>query len=181
MAKLDPRVLLAILHDIAAATFSWSLAYLLRFNFEPPPHFIDEMLHTLIWVVPLQVIVFWKFNLYRGRWRYASITDLRRIILAIFSAAALIPLMLWMFRISAVIPRSVLIINPVLLLFIMGGSRFIYRQWKEHGLYSKLKINGEPVLVLGASDAAVSLSKELAHNHNWKLVGFLDDNVKNHG
>lgn len=181
MVKLDSRVLLAILHDIAAATFSWSLAYLLRFNFEPPPHFIDEMLHTLIWVVPLQVIVFWKFNLYRGRWRYASITDLRRIILAIFSAAALIPLMLWMFRISAVIPRSVLIINPVLLLFIMGGSRFIYRQWKEHGLYSKLKINGEPVLVLGASDAAVSLSKELAHNHNWRLVGFLDDNVKNHG
>lgn len=181
MAKLDLRTLLAILHDLAAAVFSWNLAYLLRFNFELPPQFIDEMLRTLIWVVPLQGIIFWHFDLYRGRWRYASITDLRQIFLAVLTAAALIPLVLWMFRISAVIPRSVLIINPVLMLLSMGGSRFIYRQWKEHGLYRKFRINGEPVLVLGASDAAVGLSKELARSRDWRLVGFLDDNIKNHG
>lgn len=181
MAKLDPHTLLAILHDLAAATLSWILAYLLRFNFDPAPHFIDEMLYTLIWVVPLQGITFWRFDLYRGRWRYASIADLQRIILAIFTAAALIPLVLWMFRISAVIPRSVLIIDPLLLLLIMGGSRFLYRQWKEHGLYGRFKVNGEPVLILGASDAAINLSKDLARSPNWRLMGFLDDNVNNHG
>ena len=181
MAKLDLRTLLAMLHDFAAAGFAWSFAYLLRFNFEPPPHFIDEMLHTLIWVVPLQSIVFWRFGLYRGLWRYASVTDLRRIFLAVLTAAALIPFVLWMFRISAVIPRSVLVINPALLLLVMGGSRFIYRLWKEHGLYRNLKLNLEPVLVLGASDAAVGLSKELARSRDWRLVGFLDDNVDKHG
>ncbi len=181
MAKLDLRTLLAMLHDFVAAAFAWSLAYLLRFNFEPPPHFIDEMLHTLIWVVPLQSIVFWRFGLYRGLWRYASVTDLRRIFLAVLTAAALIPLVLWMFRISAVIPRSVLVINPALLLLVMGGSRFIYRLWKEHGLYRNLNVNVEPVLVLGASDAAVGLSKELARSRDWRLVGFLDDNVDKHG
>ena len=86
-----------------------------------------------------------------------------------------------MFRISAVIPRSVLIIDPLLLLLIMGGSRFLYRQWKEHGLYGRFKINGEPVLILGASDAAINLSKDLARSPNWRLMGFLDDNVNNHG
>lgn len=181
MVKLDLRTLLAMLHDFAMAAFAWSLAYLLRFNFEPPPHFIDEMLHTLIWVVPLQSIIFWRFGLYRGLWRYASVTDLRRIFLAVLTAAALIPLVLWMFRISAVIPRSVLVINPALLLLLMGGSRFIYRLWKEHGFYRNLKLNVEPVLVLGASDAAVGLSKELARSRNWRLVGFLDDNVDKHG
>ncbi len=181
MAKLDLRTLLAMLHDFAAAIFAWSLAYLLRFNFEPPPHFIDEMLHTLIWVVPLQSIVFWRFGLYRGLWRYASVTDLRRIFLAVLTAAALIPLVLWMFRISAVIPRSVLVINPALLLLVMGGSRFIYRLWKEHGFYRNFNLNVEPVLVLGASDAAVGLSKELARSRDWRLVGFLDDNVDKHG
>ncbi|MEO6423596.1 MAG: nucleoside-diphosphate sugar epimerase/dehydratase [Candidatus Nitrotoga sp.] len=168
-------------HDLVAAAFAWSLAYLLRFNFEPPPHFLDEMLHTLIWVVPLQSIIFWRFGLYRGLWRYASVTDLRRIFLAVLTTAALIPLVVWMFRISAVIPRSVLVINPALLLLAMGGSRFIYRLWKEHGLYSNLKLNVEPVLVLGAGDAAVGLSKELARSRDWRLVGFLDDNVDNHG
>lgn len=181
MVKLDLRTLLAMLHDFAVAAFAWSLAYLLRFNFEPPPHFIDEMLHTLIWVVPLQSIIFWRFGLYRGLWRYASVTDLRRIFLAVLTAAALIPLVLWMFRISAVIPRSVLVIDPALLLLLMGGSRFIYRLWKEHGFYRNLKLNVEPVLVLGASDAAVGLSKELARSRDWRLVGFLDDNVDKHG
>ncbi|MCX7196139.1 MAG: nucleoside-diphosphate sugar epimerase/dehydratase [Proteobacteria bacterium] len=175
------RTLLAMLHDFAAAAFAWTLAYLLRFNFEPPPHFIDEMLHTLIWVVPLQSIIFWRFGLYRGLWRYASVTDLRQIFLAVLTAAALIPFVLWMFRISAVIPRSVLVIDPALLLLVMGGSRFIYRLWKEHGFYRNLKLNMEPVLVLGASDAAVGLSKELARSRDWRLVGFLDDNVDKHG
>jgi len=170
-----------MLHDLVAAAFAWSLAYLLRFNFEPPPHFINEMLHTLIWVVPLQGIVFWRFGLYRGLWRYASVTDLRRIFLAVLMAASLIPLVIWMFRINAVIPRSVLVINPALLLLVMGGSRFIYRLWKEHGSYSNLKLNVEPVLVLGAGDAAVGLSKELARSRDWRLVGFLDDNVDKHG
>lgn len=170
-----------MLHDFAAAAFAWSLAYLLRFNFEPPPHFINEMLHTLIWVVPLQSIIFWRFGLYRGLWRYASVTDLRQIFLAVLTAAALIPFVLWMFRISAVIPRSVLVIDPALLLLVMGGSRFIYRLWKEHGFYRNLNLNVEPVLVLGASDAAVGLSKELARSRDWRLVGFLDDNADKHG
>ncbi len=181
MAKLDLRTLLAMLHDLLVAAFAWSFAYLLRFNFELPPNFMDEMLRTLIWVVPLQGVVFWRFGLYRGLWRYASVADLHRIFLAVLTAAALIPLALWMFRVSAVVPRSVLVINPVLLLLIMGGSRFIYRLWKEHGLYRNLKLNGEPVLVLGAGDAAVSLSKELARSDDWHMVGFLDDDSGKHG
>ena len=175
------RTLLAMLHDLAAAAFAWSFAYLLRFNFEPPPNFIDEMIRTLIWVTPLQGVIFWRFGLYQGLWRYASVTDLRRIFLAVLMAAALIPLVLWMFRVSAVVPRSVLIINPVLLLLIMGGSRLVYRLWKEQGLYRNIKLHGEPVLVLGAGDAAVSLSKELARSHDWRLVGFLDDELGKRG
>ena len=181
MARRDLRKPLAILHDFVAAMLAWSLAYLLRFNFEPPPEFVDEMVRTLIWVAPLQSLVFWSFGLYKGMWRYASMADLRRILLAVLAAAALIPLVLWMFRVNAVVPRSVMVINPVLLLLIMGGSRLIYRLWKEQGLYRDLKLLGEPVLVLGAGDAAVGLSKELARSREWRLVGFLDDATDKHG
>jgi FlaA1/EpsC-like NDP-sugar epimerase len=181
MAKPDIRTVLAMLHDFVAAAFAWTFAYLLRFNFDPPDNFIDEMLRTLLWVAPLQGIIFWRFGLYQGLWRYASVADLRRIFLAVLTAAGMIPLVLWMFRISAIVPRSVLIFNPVLLLLIMGGSRFIYRIWKEQGLYRDIRLHGEPVLVLGADDAAVSLSKELSRSKDWRLVGFLDDDTAKHG
>lgn len=179
MVKLDRRTLLAMLHDLVAAALAWSFAYLLRFNFEPPENYLYDMVHTLLWVAPLQGVIFWRFGLYQGLWRYASVTDLRRIFLAVLTAAALIPLELWMF-LNIVVPRSVLVFNPVLLLLIMGGSRFVYRLWKEQGMYSNIRLNGEPVLVLGADDAAVSLSKELARSSDWRLVGFLDDDIGKH-
>ena len=92
MVKPNTRTLLAILHDLVAAAIAWSFAYLLRFNFELPDNFIDEMERTLIWVAPLQGLTFWRFGLYQGIWRYASVTDLRRIFLAVLTSAALIPL-----------------------------------------------------------------------------------------
>jgi len=181
MLKPSMRTTLAVLHDAVAAALAWSLAYLLRFNFDLPADFAVELRQTLVLVVPLQVIIFWRFNLYRGIWRYASTTDLRRIFLAVMLSAAAIPLMFWMLRLGLIVPRSVLAIDPLLLIVLMGGSRFVYRMWKEQGLYGDIKLHGEPVLVLGAGDAAVSLAKELAKSSDWCLVGFLDDNTEHHG
>ncbi len=181
MFKANIRTTLAVLHDAVAAVLAWSLAYLLRFNFELPPNFAAELQQTLYWVVPLQLIIFWRFHLYRGIWRYASTADLRRIVLAVLLSAAAIPLMFLMLRLDMVIPRSVLIINPLLLILMMGGSRFIYRMWKEQGLYGSFKLHGEPVLVLGAGDAAASLAKDLIASSDWRLVGFLDDDIDKHG
>jgi FlaA1/EpsC-like NDP-sugar epimerase len=181
MPKFNARTWLAVLHDTAAAAVAWSFAYLLRFNFDLPEDFAAELRQTLTWVVPLQMLIFWRFGLYRGIWRYASTADLRRIVLAVLWSAAAIPLMFWMLRLGLVIPRSVLVINPLLLILLMGGSRFMYRMWKEQGLYADIKLQGEPVLVLGAGDAAASLEKELAKSSDWRLVGFLDDNKERHG
>jgi FlaA1/EpsC-like NDP-sugar epimerase len=181
MFNSNTRTALAVLHDAIAAALAWSFAYLLRFNFELPPNFAAELHQTVYWVVSLQMVIFWRFNLYRGIWRYASTIDLRRIFLAVLLSAAAIPLMFWMLRLDLVIPRSVLIINPLLLILMMGGSRFVYRLWKEQGLYRNFKLSGEPVLVLGAGDAAASLSKDLTKSSDWRLVGFLDDDTDKHG
>ena len=170
-----------MLHDGIAAALAWSFAYLLRFNFELPPNFSAELQQTLYWVVPLQLLIFWRFDLYRGIWRYASTADLRRIFLAVMLSAAAIPLMFLMLRLDFVIPRSVMIINPLLLILMMGGSRFVYRMWKEQGLYGDFKLHGEPVLVLGAGDVAANLAKELVASTDWRLVGFLDDETDKHG
>ncbi len=181
LVRRNPRAALAFLHDLIAAALAWVLAYLLRFNLEPPPNFLSEMWRTLVWVVPLQGLVFWRFGLYRGIWRYASINDLKRILLAVLLAAAAIPLLFWMSRVNAIVPRSVLLIYPLLLLLMMGGNRLIYRLWKEQSLYSKMGLQGEPVLVLGVDEAAVNLSKEMARSHTWRVVGFLGGDEEKRG
>ncbi|MEQ1917200.1 MAG: nucleoside-diphosphate sugar epimerase/dehydratase, partial [Gallionella sp.] len=173
--KSISRTTLAMLHDMVAAIVAWMLAYQLRFNFELPPEYAHEVMQTVLWVALLQLAVFWALGLYKGIWRYASLHDLRRIVVAVSLAAVLIPFVLWMLRTQLVVPRTVLIFNPVLLLLLMGGSRLSYRFWKETRGKSALKLSSEPVLVLGAGDAAVSLSKDLAKNPAWQLVGFLDD------
>jgi len=172
---------IAMLHDLIAATLAWWFAYLLRFNFDLPLSFKNELWSTLIWVIPLQCGVFWAFSLYRGVWRYASVADLRRILFAVIAATALIPLVLGLFRVSVVVPRAVLIIDPLLLMLMMGGSRLLYRMWKENLLYGSFHLQGEPVLVLGAGEAGVALSKDLARNVEWHQVGFLDDDPSKQG
>ncbi|MFH2139942.1 MAG: nucleoside-diphosphate sugar epimerase/dehydratase [Pseudomonadota bacterium] len=175
IAKVNARSVLALLHDIVAVAVAWIGAYLLRFNFELPEAFSSELRQTLVWVVPVQGIAFFALGLYRGIWRYASVNDLRRILYAVVLGAGAIPLFFWMLRLEVVLPRSVLIIYPALLLLMMGGGRLVYRLWKEQTLFSDIKWSGEPVLILGAGDAAASLAKELALNTAWRVVGFLDD------
>ncbi len=175
LRKSHSRTMLAMLHDCGATLLAWGLAYALRFNFELPANFLAELKQTVLWVVLLQLAVFWKLGLYRGIWRYASVPDLRRIVVAVLVAAALIPFALWMLRVNLIVPRSVLILNPLLLILMMGGSRLLYRSWKETHLHRKLKLASEPVLILGAGDAAIHLSRDLVKNPAWQLVGFLDD------
>jgi FlaA1/EpsC-like NDP-sugar epimerase len=177
----NQRVILALLHDLIASGVAWILAYLLRFNFEIPESLLPSVWQTLQWIVPLQGAIFWFFGLYRGMWRYASMPDLRRIFLAVIASVAAIVSLLWMLRLNITIPRSVLIIYPLLLLIFMGGSRLIYRLWKEGLLSWRSEIHGKRVLILGAGDAAVALSKELQRSNVWHVVGFLDNDERKHG
>jgi FlaA1/EpsC-like NDP-sugar epimerase len=172
---INPRTFFALLHDIAVASIAWLSAYLLRFNFAIPEEFTISMLQSLSWVVPLQALVFVAFGLYRGVWRFASVSDLKRIFLAVASATALIIAALFMLQTGIVIPRSVIILDPLLLILMMGGSRFVYRAWKEHQLYGITLKQGNPVIVLGAGEAAVALVKDLARSPQWQVVGLLDD------
>ncbi len=180
--NINPRTVTIILYDILVATFCWLGAYWLRFNLEIPPEFETAALSTLLWVVPLQAVVFWHFGLYRGIWRFASLPDLKRIVLAVGVAALLIPVVLILFRVSDVVPRSVLILDPLLLLIVMGGSRLAYRAWKEHRLTSVLHPGSKPVLVAGAGSAADFLLRELARNPaGFHVLGLLDDSRDKQG
>lgn len=173
MFHINPRAALAFAHDIVAAVVAWTGAFWLRFNLEIPEPYLTMLLESLLWAIPLQAVVFWRFGLYRGIWRYASLPDLKRILLAVGITALAIPAVIVMLRLP--VPRSVLVLDPVLLAMIMGGSRVIYRMWKERRLRSLTGGQREPVVVIGADEAAASLLKDLARSAQWRVAAVFDD------
>ena len=76
------RAWLAFAHDLCAAALAWVAIYWLRFNLDLKEPYLVDMAWTLLWIVPLQGTIFLAFGLYRGLWRFASILDLKRIVLA---------------------------------------------------------------------------------------------------
>ena len=171
---LKYRALLAAIHDVLVAIFAWFMAYQLRFNFSIPADFWQSFYVMTLIAIPIQMVLFVRFGLYKGVWRFASIPDLKRIVLAALLSAVVVTALLSMIKV-AFVPRSVLLLNPLLLILLMGGSRFAYRAWQEHRLYGVSTKQGTPVIVLGAGDAAIALVKELARGDEWRVVGMLDD------
>src|SRR4051812_3269061 len=172
------RTLLAVSHDAVACGIAWLVAHWLRFDLTIPTRYLESALVGAAWLIPMSVLIFVTLRLYRGLWRYASLTDLKQIILAVMLVAVCGPTVLYMLSIP--VPRSVLIIHPILLAALMCGSRLAYRAWSERDLRFMVH-DRKPVLVLGAEEIAINLIRELKRSAEWRVVGMLDDDGLKHG
>ena len=175
---INPRAFLALFYDLAAAATAWSLLFWARFNFNIDASDFTglDVIRSLAFVIPVHALVFVGLGLYQGLWRFASLADLRRIVLGAFMAAAGTAVLFALVRPDSFIwPRFVLVLQPFLLIVLMGGARFAYRSWREHRLYGLAAVKGEPVLVLGAGAAGARLVSELAKSETWHVVALLDD------
>lgn len=171
--------------DLGLTVLSIIAAYILRL--ELIEIFANYYL-SLIWMTGLSLIikpvVYYLFGLYRRMWIYASMRELRLIVMAVTTASAIIsPIMLVLFanRLFVSFPRSVLIIDWVTSLMLIGGSRYGLRMLAEAvNKNSSLKTptSSKHILIIGAGDAGALVAKELLKNPtiSRKPVGFLDDN-----
>lgn len=175
------RSALALMHDIAVAIFAWYSAFWLRFNFNIPLEQMALMKKTLVMVFVVEAITSFSFGLYRGTWRFASLTDLKRILAAAFVSSVILVSILFVMNTETNVPRSILILNPILLILMMGGSRIIYRAFKEHQIYSVNLKQGKPVFIIGAGTTAISLIKDLSQSPEWQVIGMLDNDKSMHG
>lgn len=174
--KLNLRILLAFIHDLAVCGLAWLAAFWLRFTPDPiPDAYWSVALTTLVWVVPIHAALFLGVGLYRGIWRFASVPDLKRIVIAAAAGAAACALLLVMLKLS--VPRTVLILLPVLLVLVMGGDRFAYRMWKERRWGAALEAGREPVAVVGAGEETLALIKDLARSPQWRVAALFDDDT----
>ncbi|KVR77773.1 multidrug MFS transporter [Burkholderia vietnamiensis] len=165
----------AFFYDLMAVACAWLVAYVIRFNGSVPTEFWMGGLLALTWVLTIYGLMFHVFGLYRGLWVFASLPDLLRISKAVSCGGVIVMVGAVMLQPTPIIPRSVLLLSPLLLFVTMGGARALYRAVKEFYLYGGLVGQGRPVLVLGAGTAGASLARELSRSGKWRLVGLLDD------
>ena len=173
--NVNPRTFIAIGHDIVVAALVWTFTFSLRWNFELDRSTQIILFQTLPAVLAVQVGCFVYFGLYRGIWRYASIHDMRLIAISVGTSALIIPILLLLWRNGLGVPRSLYFLNPLLLILFMCAGRLLYRWWKEKAMGAK-GVEPQPVILLGAGNAALSLIDELNRNPYWYVIGVLDDN-----
>ena len=128
--------------------------------------------------------MFWYFGLYRGIWRFASIPDLVRILKAVTAGVVIAAAASFILTRLQGVPRSVFILDGILLVLLLGGPRFIYRLFKDHSLYQwiqdrSLTANRERknALIVGAGKAGETLARDLLRDStsSYLPVVFADD------
>jgi FlaA1/EpsC-like NDP-sugar epimerase len=171
------------LHDLTWIPVSILVAFWIRFNLAVIPHlYLPGVVYLSLVALPVYACMFWLFGCYRGIWRYASIPDLIRIVKAVVFGALATTLLAFLITRLAVIPRSVLLLYPLLLILGLGTSRFIYRIIKN-SLFGFRVINDDDkrALIVGAGTVAESLIRDLQHHGVFLPVALVDDDAGKQG
>ncbi len=80
--QLSFRRIILIITDILCVIFSLYGALLLRFNGPIPTRYLDQLLIMLLPIIVIAIAIFWYFRLYHSLWQFASIIELKNIVLA---------------------------------------------------------------------------------------------------
>jgi FlaA1/EpsC-like NDP-sugar epimerase len=154
-------------------------AFWLRFDGVVPVEQQPYVWNLLPLVVALRLSVFVSMRLHLGVWRYASIWDLRNIVFGVTVSSALLYTVIHGLLGLAAYPRSVFIIDAVLLIMLMGGARLANRLYASgHGAPT-----GRRILIYGAGDAGEMIARDMRQNQRFgaQPVGFVDDDVRKKG
>lgn len=170
---------IVVLHDLFMAAAAWQLSWFIRFNFELVAYPDWKLsLYALPMIMLVQGLVSYRFGLYRGLWRFASLPDLWNIFRSAILGALSITLVLFIAIRLEGIPRSILVLYPVFLIFLLGGPRLGYRFWKDHTFKLNSGVAGQKILIVGAGSAGEMLVREMLREGSYKPIGFIDDNPK---
>ena len=165
-----------IAHDLGMVVLAWGLALVARFNFELPPlQFLAGGLKALPVVLLVQGLLLWKFGLYRGLWRFASLQDLWNIIRSALLGAVFITIALFFVNRLTDIPRSILILYPVFLLLLLGAPRLLYRIVKDRNLSLRQIGTGSRVIIVGAGEGGEALVRDMLRDADYAPIGLVDD------
>jgi len=166
------RSLIVIL-DIGLIILANYLAFWLRFDGIIPVEQEDLFLRMLPWLILIRGAAFFLFRLNEGLWRYTSVWDLQNIVSGVFVSTILFYCYVHWAMEAIDYPRSIFIIDSLLLIGFITGVRLSSRLLREKMIYRHSK----NVLIIGAGDSGERIVREMKTHasYRYRAVGFIDD------
>ncbi len=161
--------------DLALIPAAYFGAFLIRLDFRVNDALMASLLACVPWVLAVTYAAFMVSGVYRGIWRYASVSDLLRLAIGAMLAGAFLVLLSMIVRIE--LSGSIAVLYVILLANFLVASRFSFRALRR-GI-ALLAVADERVLIVGADELAEAAARYLAvaRGRRAKIVGFVDDDA----
>lgn len=182
-----PRFLkrsIVLLVDVVLSVASVAFAFYLRLG-EWVPIFHGRAEHSIWLVIEVAIVlaipIFTFAGLYREIFRYSGWFALMTLTRAMVLYGVIFFLVFGLVGVDGV-PRTIGLIQPILLLMLVGLSRAFASFWLGNSYRKQLKIASVPrVLIYGAGSAGRQLAAALSHSFEMQVVGFIDDDERLQG
>jgi FlaA1/EpsC-like NDP-sugar epimerase len=151
-------------------------AFALRFDFALPAEYVDQLRIALPLLLVVRLLVFHQTGLFRAYWQHVGSRDLINLLTAVSVSSLLFVVVLFFAGRLDGMPRSVLIIDWVLVIFFCGGVRFATRYVWEARPRAQSG-TGRRTLLIGAGAGAELLLRQTQHERDGDLfvIGMVDD------
>src|SRR5215471_3164149 len=183
--RLTTRQILIVVHDIVATAAAVIASFYIRFETSG----LLERLNVLPGFLVYAAIVYWRFHLYRGKWRFASLPDLSNI----FRAASVLAVSLLVLDYILLAPnvlgafffgKITILLYWLLQMFFLGGPRLAYRYFRyTRARHHALESDRATTLILGRAADAEGLLRAIESGAVKKVwpVGILSPSAADQG
>ncbi len=172
--------------DAVLVALSFYMAFRLRFlefNNGVPDKYRDMLYTSIGFVVVGKLIIFGLFGLYEKWWRYFKLPDYAAVLRATSLSTAIIVVAFNVLKpFPELLPRSVIVIDFLLTLVMVGGARLVVRMIVERPT-RRAPSGSRNVLVVGAGSGGQMVVREMQLNPHLgeRAIGFLDDDARKRG
>ncbi|MFQ5718262.1 MAG: hypothetical protein ACE5IK_01825 [Acidobacteriota bacterium] len=172
---MDKQQIVEVGIDLLLFGVAFVVAYLIRFDGVLDGANQQRLLLALPIIVPIKLLTFWAFGLYRRFWDFIGIHDLVAIAKAVVTSTLVSIMAMWGVTRLVGYSRSVFLLDGILLLLFAAGVRILYRLFTE--TLTGGNRDGCRLLIVGAGHSGEMVLRELRHDPSlgYVPIGFVDD------
>jgi FlaA1/EpsC-like NDP-sugar epimerase len=168
--------------DGVLVALAWWLAFQLRWDHGVPPPYHRLFNRSILVVVAITLVVFVLSGFYRRWWRYVSTRDMWSAARGVAIGCLISDLTVYFMHPvrGFPLPRGVAVLDFLLLLAFVAGSRLLARTITERPAPARLVVRGKEVIVVGAGDAAWQVVRQMLRTPElgYTPIGLIDDDPK---
>ncbi|OYD17603.1 hypothetical protein CH333_00300 [candidate division WOR-3 bacterium JGI_Cruoil_03_44_89] len=181
--RLRRTGILTPVFDLVLINLALLGAFLLRFNFRIPEEYLLQYLYAAIFITIVRMLALHTFGVYKSMLRYMSVADFINLIKAITTGTIIVTafmFFLYTYK-KPTYPRSIIILEWLLDIILLGGIRFSFRVMDE--ILKEECAFPKRTLIIGAGDAGEMVVREMRTHpeYGYIPIGFIDDNPKKIG